>query len=356
MIKGEPERGARRKRGARFVEIAIEAGVSTATVNRVLNERGSVSDTARERVIAAARRLDVRRVLPDTRHGLIHIDVLLSHGDTPFFRRLDAALQRSAQMLDKRIVLHRLIVPESDSSVVEAISRSRYKRSGLIVTTHDTTPIREALATVIERGEPVITLMTDLAEVARLQFAGIDNVRAGCTAGYFMRRLVKGKGRVLKLCGSRSFGVHRDRMAGFRLALESAAPELEYQGPEIETQDNADACYRATFQALKQGHLVGIYNSGYGSAGIEAALKEFDASSRVVWIGHEMLDDHRTYIEDGALDLVIDQDPDAQVIAALQHMLHACGVLDDAPPGGPVEFSIFCQANVRQTPYLPSTL
>ena len=189
MIKGEPERGARRKRGARFVEIAIEAGVSTATVNRVLNERGSVSDTARERVIAAARRLDVRRVLPDTRHGLIHIDVLLSHGDTPFFRRLDAALQRSAQMLDKRIVLHRLIVPESDLSVVEAISRSRYKRSGLIVTAHDTMPIREALATVIERGEPVITLMTDLAEVARLQFAGIDNVRAGRTAGYFMRRL-----------------------------------------------------------------------------------------------------------------------------------------------------------------------
>jgi LacI family transcriptional regulator, galactose operon repressor len=345
--------GVRRKRGARFVEIAAEAGVSPATVNRVLNERGSVSESARARVIAAARRLDVRRVLPDARHGLIHIDVLLSHGDTPFFRRLEAALQRSAQMLDKRIILHRATVPESDAAVVDAILRSRYKRSGLIVTTRDTALVRDALATAIGRGEPVVTLMTDVADVSRLYYAGIDNVRAGRTAGYFIGRLAKGAGRVLKLSGSQSFGAHRDRITGFREALVAATPELEYHGVEVETQDNADACYRAVSRALKQGDLVGIYNSGYGSAGIEAALKEFGAVGKVVWIGHEMLDEHRAYIEEGAMDLVIDQDPDAQVISALQHMLHACGVLDVPPPVGPVEFGIFCLANVRQSPYLP---
>ena len=45
----------RRKRSARFVEIAAVAGVSETTVNRVLNERGSVSPETRARVIAAAR-------------------------------------------------------------------------------------------------------------------------------------------------------------------------------------------------------------------------------------------------------------------------------------------------------------
>jgi hypothetical protein len=66
----------RRKKTARFVEIAA-AGVSVATVDRVLNERGSVSATARAKVVAAARELAVPRLLPDTRHGLIHIDILL---------------------------------------------------------------------------------------------------------------------------------------------------------------------------------------------------------------------------------------------------------------------------------------
>jgi LacI family transcriptional regulator len=348
--------GARRKRDARFVEIALEAGVSESTVNRVLNERGSVSESARERVIAAARRLGVRRVLPDVRHGLIHIDVLLSHGDTPFFRRLLAAWQRSAQIIDKRIVLHRTILPESDAAVVEAITRSRYKRAGLVLTARDTPPVRDALAAAMERGEQVVTLMTDITGVPRVHFAGIDNVRAGRTAGYFIGRLARGPGRVLKLCGGLSFGAHRDRMAGFREALAAANTDLEYQGAEIETQDNADACYRAVSRALKQGDLAAIYNSGYGSPGIAAALREFGAAGKVVWIGHEMLVEHRTFIEEGTMDLVIDQNPDAQVISALQHLLHACGVLADSPPVGPVEFGVFCLANVREVPYLPETL
>jgi hypothetical protein len=74
----------RRKKTARFVEIAA-AGVSVATVDRVLNERGSVSATARAKVVAAARELAVPRLLPDTRHGLIHIDILLpdNHSSSP---------------------------------------------------------------------------------------------------------------------------------------------------------------------------------------------------------------------------------------------------------------------------------
>lgn len=344
---------ARRKRGARFIEIAAEAGVSPATVNRVLNEHGSVSEAARERVIAAARRLDVRRVLPDVRHGLVHIDVLLSHGDTPFFRRLNEALQRSAQMLDKRIVVHRAILPESDAAVVDAILRTPYKRSGLVVITRDTEPVRDALITVADRGEQVVTLMTDVLGVPRRHYAGIDNLRAGRTAGYFIGRLAKAPGRVLKLCGNQSFGAHRDRIAGLREGLALASVDMEYHGMAIETQDNADACYRAVSGALKQGDVVGIYNSGYGSAGIAAALREFDSAGKVVWIGHEMLDEHRAYIEEGVMDLVIDQNPDAQAISALQHVLHACNVLENAPPAGPVEFGIFCFANLRHSAYLP---
>ncbi|SOE97352.1 transcriptional regulator, LacI family [Burkholderia sp. D7] len=352
MVDNPQGSGPKRKRGARFVEIAAEAGVSAATVNRVLNERGSVSQSARERVIAAARRLDVRRVLPDTRHGLVHIDVLLSHGDTPFFRRLNEALDRSTQILDKRIVLHRAIVPESDEAVVEAINRARYKRSGLIVITRDTEPVRHALTSVINQGEHVVTLMTDVDGLARVHFAGIDNARAGRTAGYFIGRLVKRPGRVLMLCGSQTFGVHRDRIAGLREALSAASTELEYHGVEIEIQDNADACYCAVSRALRQGNLVGIYNSGYGSAGIAAALRELGAVGKVVWVGHEMLDEHRAYIQEGAMDLVIDQNPDAQVTSALQHMLHACGVLETPPRVGPVEFGIFCLANLRESAYL----
>src|ERR1700722_4768731 len=87
--------GRRRKRSARFVEIAVEAGVSASTVDRVLNERGSASDKARRKVIAAARRLGIPRILPSAAHELIHIDVLLAPAKCARERLLDSGQANS---------------------------------------------------------------------------------------------------------------------------------------------------------------------------------------------------------------------------------------------------------------------
>jgi LacI family transcriptional regulator len=49
---------------------------------------------------------------------------------------------------------------------------------------------------------------------------------------------------------------------------------------------------------------------------------------------------------------VIGQDPDGEMISALQHLLHACGIVGAAPANEAVEFRVFCSANVRHSPYL----
>lgn len=47
-------------------------------------------------------------------------------------------------------------------------------------------------------------------------------------------------------------------------------------------------CHRAVLKALGHGEVAGIYNSGYASEGIEAALRKVAATGKVVWVGHEM--------------------------------------------------------------------
>jgi LacI family transcriptional regulator len=343
----------RRKRTARFVEIAEAAGVSPATVDRVLNERGSVSAAMRARVVAAARQLGVPRVLPETHHGLVHIDVLLPQNDSPFFQRLTLSLERSMQILDRRIVLHRQFLPEADDDVItRAILRPDYKRAGLIVTTHDTAPVRDALHSVIARGESVVTMVTDIAGIERTHYAGIDNRLAGRTAGYFVGRLATRPGRVLLICSRKDYHAHNERISGCREQLAESFPHLVSDDDVVEMFDDDDQCHRAVLKSLKRGDVAAIYNSGYASAGIEAALRKVGATGKVVWAGHEMLDLHRQYIEQGTMDIAIDQDPDGQVISALEHVLNACGVLETPAPPGPVEFRIFCSANVRRNPYL----
>ncbi|CAB3746043.1 LacI family DNA-binding transcriptional regulator [Paraburkholderia solisilvae] len=342
-----------RKRTARFVEIAERAGVSTATVDRVLNERGSVSPKTRERVVVAARELALPRLLPDTQHGLIHIDILLPDSDAPFFRRLRDAVQRSMQMLDRRVVVHRTLMSAADEArLPKTLAQAGYRRAALIVTTHDTPPVRAALAAAIARGEAVITMVTDVGGIERLHYAGIDNLRAGRTAGYFIGRLARQPGRVLLLPARLDYRAHVDRVEGCRAQLAGRFTQLTCEIAADQTLDQDDRSFRAVSAALKRGGLVGIYNTGYGSAGIDAALHKFDVAGKVVWVGHEMLDQHRAFIDAGVMDIVIDQDPDGQVISALQHVLHACAMVHEAPHAEPVEFRVFCSANVRESGYL----
>lgn len=140
----------RRKREARFVEIAIEAGVSLSTVNRVLNENGSVSEAARTKVITAAKKLGIKRTLPNIYHGLVHIDVVITQSTEPFIRRIFNALQRVVQMMDKRVVVHRMLVADNEKAIVEMLSREKHRRMAIITMIPESPGVSVALQRLID--------------------------------------------------------------------------------------------------------------------------------------------------------------------------------------------------------------
>lgn len=359
MTNSPPETGpARRKRSARFTEIAREAGVSVSTVDRVLNERGSVSADTRKRVVDAARKLGIPRILPATRHGLIHIDIMLSDHQTPFVRRLEQAIQRAVALLPGHIVVHKILLPLGDESAYEnAILRPPYPRAGMIVLAPETPRVCNALRQAIDDGEVLATMVSDLPGLVPHHFAGIDNYQAGRTAGYWIGRLARKSGSVLILHGMHMVRAHAERTRGCAEALREFFPTLQVQ-VSAETLDDPDRAYRYVTAALKKdgtgahAPLVGVYDTGYASAGIHAAFHRAGVRGAVAWIGHEMLDQHRQYLVERAMDMVIDQNPDGQVQSALQHVLHQCGQIDAAPRPELREFGLYSLPNVGMHTYL----
>ena len=344
----------RRKKTARFAEIAATAGVSIATVDRVLNERDTTSARSREKVVQAARQLGIPRVLPDTRHGLIHMDIVLPDNPSPFFRRLNLAMQRGVAMLDKRLVVHRVTTPEQDeAALLRALAPRRYKRQALIVAAPDTPAVRQALQAARARGEHIAMVVTRVSDVPQADYVGINNHAAGRTAGYLLGRLCHRRGRGLILSSRRDYLGHIERSGGCREVLAAQFPDLCCDVDATETHDDPDKCYWVVQQALNApGGIVGLYNTGAGSSGIQAALQRY-AQDKVCWVTHEISDDHRQYLQQGVLDVVIDQDPDTQAIRALQHVLAA---LDMAPPISPLEkpgeFRLYFAENMGLKPYL----
>ena len=84
----------------KLADIAREAKVGTATVERVLNSRGSVRPETAEKVVLAAHTLGYDRRLPERYHGIIRIEVIMVRPDTPFFARLHQAFARISATLE----------------------------------------------------------------------------------------------------------------------------------------------------------------------------------------------------------------------------------------------------------------
>ncbi|MFK3816031.1 LacI family DNA-binding transcriptional regulator [Pseudomonas sp. NPDC089407] len=317
-------------RRQRMADVAERAGVSLSTVDRVLNERGSVSDAKRRKVLQAAQALGLKRLLPSAVHGLLRFDLVLVDSTTDHFKRLAAAFARQAQMHRSRLVLQRHTWQErAPQQLPELINHPKVPRQGLIVVAQDTPQVREALRAQVAAGVPVVLLTTSLPELAGTRYVGIDNHVAGRAAGRLMSQWVRGReGRVVLLTNSLLYHAHQQRVQGFLEVMAEQAQHVEVVGP-IECFDNDDLNATKMNKLLQQGQLCGLYSTGSGSAGVGRALAR--QAQRPVWITHEATAAHAAMLREGLLSLVLDQDPEGQAEAAIQQLLYANGDLN-APP------------------------
>ncbi|MDE1167216.1 MAG: LacI family DNA-binding transcriptional regulator [Pseudomonas sp.] len=312
----------------RLNHVAELAGVSLSTVDRVLNERGSVSDAKRRKVLNAARALGLKRLLPSPVHGLLRFDVLMVDSTTDHYRRVAAAFARQAQLLRARLVLQRQTWDERNpQQLLDFIATPKTARQGLIVVAHDLPAIRTALQAQIDQGVPVVLLTSGLSGLPGATYIGIDNRVAGRTAARLLSQWVlPSAGRVLLITNSLLYHAHQERVEGFLQVLRERAPGLVVTGP-VACHDDDLQTAQAVRDALAGGQpLAAIYNSGSGSAGIGKALLEQPA--RPVWITHEASEQHAGLLREGLLSLVLDQDPECQAEAAIQHLLYANGDLE----------------------------
>ena len=218
---------ARHRSRARFRDIAALAGVSVPTVDRVLNDRGNVRPKTADRVIDAARKLQLNRILPVTPTRVLHYEALLVRPDQPLFYRLNDAFLRAGRRLGSGLVVHRTFVEEFDSEALnQRILQAAGTRDGLIVYSVDDPKVTAAIQQAARMGLPVIALVTDLDCHQEVTFVGIDNYRAGRTAAFFTGRFASRDGVVLVLCGSTAYRAQSQRVAGFLDALSERFPTL----------------------------------------------------------------------------------------------------------------------------------
>ncbi len=294
-------------------DIAKAAGVSLATVDRVLNDRPGVRPAKMKAVQEAIDRLGYVRDLAAAnlaRGRTYRMAFVLPDSDGQFVQTLADAVGQVERQSDVRtaILLRRYQAddPHAIAGVLAALPSQEV--AGVALMAPETPVVRDAVRALRMRGVPVVALASDLPNSSRDRFVGIDNVAAGRTAGMLMGRFLGGgPGRVLVIGESMLLRESLERRLGFDLILQARFPRL-IALQTLETHGRGSELRSAVTAALAHaGDVQGIYLMGAGHRALSEALAGMGLAGRLTVIGHELTPQARAALEAGTIDAVIMQ-------------------------------------------------
>ena len=358
-------------------EVAASAGVSLATVDRVLNGRKGVRPATVERVQAAIGRLGFRRDAfaagLATRKRERFLFVLPERGTNSFMNALHDTIAAAAAVLaDQRVLVRTLGYAALDDSALAALLSSLdvAECDGVAVVAVESPPVRHEIDRLVEKNIPVVTLVSDVSPSRRSLFLGIDNKAAGRVAASLIGRMTgapmagthtpgthtpgthtagspmadSGRGSIGLFVGRMTLHDHADRRLGFEQVLRREFPHLSLL-PTIEGLDDSAVTGPLAARMLRRHpDLIGIYSAGAGNRGIIAALRADARLPAPVVVAHELTAHARDALLSGTFTAVLHQDQEQEVENAVA-ALRALARTDSFLPR-PVRTQIFLRDNV----------
>ncbi|MBU2936817.1 MULTISPECIES: LacI family DNA-binding transcriptional regulator [Pacificibacter] len=327
-------------------DVASVAQVSLATVDRVLNNRGGVSAKVVAKVKAAVAQTGyVRNIAAAnlSRRKVYKFCFIVPSSDTGFVALLLQALEYQRVALVEEQILIQIVQTRAFDVAGQVEAMRNLDCDAVALMTSEAPEIQEEVTRLRASGVRVVTLVADLPHSDREGYVGLDNVAAGRTAAEFMGRFIRPAGAVLMIAGSLSSRDHNERLMGFRAVMKERFDSLTLL-PTVEGDDNAATVKRLITDAAAQQPLVGIYGIGAGNRGLVSAVQALDP--KPVVIVHELTPTSRDGLRDGIVDLVLDQDAPAAVVAAVRLMRNLIELRDLPKDTGKIRMNIYSRENI----------
>lgn len=310
-------------------EIALQAGVSLATVDRVLHHRPGVNGATRRRVEQARAELARQQQQIGLRGRRFMIDLVMEAPER-FSRIVRETLGTAMQQAQPAVFRARDHLAETFNvselaDLLDAIGRRG--SHGVLLKAPDVPAVNEAVRRLMARGIPVVTLVTDLKGVPSHAYVGLDNRRAGETAAYLMAQWLGSlKLDMLVSSSGQHFQGEDERIQAFTQTLAAAKP-----GCMVHVLDSGRGLHGPTAASVEcllasQPAVSAVYSVGGANAAILAA---FDKAQRPChpFIGHDLDADNLALLRRGRLSAVLHHDLRHDLHMACLHFMQAQGVL-----------------------------
>lgn len=294
-------------------EIAKISGVCRATVDKIIHNRPGVKEATKKRVEQVMADLNYKPNIAGRALKLqkkkITIGVVLYRGDS-----LPILLNGINEQLRnyEAFGLHAEIkVVDYSEAEKQALILKEYAVrgvAGVIISPLHNDEVLEAIALLVQKDIPVITINTDIPGSLRTCFIGQDTMQAGRTAARLMAKFIGGRGTVAVISGSLNYLSDIRRLWGFSELLEAEYPAIEV-AETVQTGEDPLVIYRETARLLHEcPALNGIFITAGGVREVGRAVSALGFAGKVSIISFDLYDDIRELVQQGVIDCTIGQD------------------------------------------------
>ncbi|ASY72697.1 LacI family transcriptional regulator [Sinorhizobium fredii USDA 205] len=295
-----------------IADLARAAGVSVATVDRVLNGRHPVREETARRVYDAAKAIGYHAVgllqqrvfedLPQYRLGF-----LLQKPQQAFYQAVAKEMENAALALTNARVIPQIdfVANSTPAGITEKLKTMAARNQAIAFVAPDYPAVTATVEELRERGIPTFSLLSDFASGVREGYIGLNNQKVGRTAAWMIARAAKRPGKVAAFIGSHRFLGHELREIAFRSYFREKAPEFEVLDTMVNL-DTAEITHEATLDLLKRHpDLLGFYVCGGGMEGAISAIREEGLVGKLLVVVNELTPESRAALADEAVIMAV---------------------------------------------------
>jgi LacI family transcriptional regulator len=293
-------------------DVAREAGVSVATVDRVLTGRTKVREETARKVAEAARRIGyhaqgliAQRLLPDV--PKVRLGFVLHKERQEFYQNFAKEIKAAVDArtdVEARVVL-KFSPSQSPEAFCESIDALADRVDAVASSAINHHTLSQLALNLKDRGIPIFALLNDFAQGIRESYLGLNNIRVGRIAAWMISVAVHQPGKIAVFVGGNRWHGHELRETGFRTFFREHAPAFRVLDTLVNLETR-ELTKEATLDLLRRHpDLKGIYVAGGGMEGAISALRESRPPGKVVLVVNEITSESRAALSERYVTMAI---------------------------------------------------